>query len=419
MVVVYFEAPRCLEAFAGLPDVSGGEGAPTELLWAARKVNLCWRPAAASMGSPAVGPLPPPAWAARLTGACDAAPSPRAGPVPSAVVQEVLGRWQLRGGWGAGGGAKGAQTEDAAEIGRWDLHRGDILAAAVANALGGLALAVLAVRHAEAVAAGVALPAAWVRSSFLLPGLTELEGSPLGIKLHTQLSVSLGSMTRGLLGLGGRAGALAAPFSVGTVHAAALLSGAFGLPMALALAADALRLAALPVSLAFLLHCQLLRLQLRAVRSMWSLLCGRWKNIRPGRPDVSSPEEFVVEHVIVGALLLTPLLLLLPTVALHAAFLGCAHHALAAGGPGALTAVANVLRAFPYYSLYKRFRWPGLFPAGVAISPELRARDSLRVTPPAGPEEAVLHCHFALTFRTQSFASVRRIAAQHGDDNER
>ena len=42
----------------------------------------------------------------------------------------------------------------AAEIARWDLRRGDALAAAVANALGGLALAVLAVRHAEAVAAG-------------------------------------------------------------------------------------------------------------------------------------------------------------------------------------------------------------------------------------------------------------------------
>merc|ERR1712025_1244164 len=104
--------------------------------------------------------------------------------------------------------------------------------------------------------------------------------------------------------------------------------------MALALAADAIRLAALPVSLAFLLHRQLLRLQLRAARSMWSLLRGRWKNIRPGRPDVRSPEEFIVEHVIVGALLLTPLLLLLPTVALHVALLGCAHHALAAGGPG-------------------------------------------------------------------------------------
>ena len=416
VVVVYFEAPRFLEAFAGLPDVSRGEGAPTELLWAARKVNLCWRPAAASVGSPAAGLPPPPAWAARLTGACDAAPAPRAGPVPCAVVREVLGRWRLHSGWGAGGGAQGAQTEDAAEIARWDLRRGDALAAAVANALGGLALAVLAVRHAEAVAAGVALPATWVRSSLLLPGLAELEGSPLGIKLHTQLSVSLSSMTRGLLGLSGRAGTLAEPFFVGAVHAAALLSGAFGLPMALALAADALRLAALPVSLAFLLHRQLLWLQLRAARSMWSLLRGRWKNIRPGRPDVRSPEEFIVEHVIVGALLLTPLLLLLPTVALHAAFLGCAHHALAAGGPGALTAVADAMRAFPYYSLYKRFRRPGLFPAGVAISPELRGRDSLGATPPAGPEGAVPHCHFALTFRTQSFASVRRVSKQHRDD---
>ena len=138
VVVVYFEAPRFLEAFAGLPDVSRGEGAPTELLWAARKVNLCWRPAAASVGSPAAGLPPPPAWAARLTGACDAAPAPRAGPVPCAVVREVLGRWRLHSGWGAGGGAQGAQTEDAAEIARWDLRRGDALAAAVANALGGL-----------------------------------------------------------------------------------------------------------------------------------------------------------------------------------------------------------------------------------------------------------------------------------------
>ena len=412
-MVVYFEAPRCLEAFAGLPHLGGGAGAPTELLWAARKVNLCWRPPAGSAPPPAAGPLPPPAWAARLTGACDAAPLPGAWPVPSAVAREVLGRWRLLGGRGAGG----ALTEDAADLARWDLRRGDALAAAVADALGGLALAVLAVRHAETVAAGVALPAAWVRDALLLPGLAELEGSPLGIKLHTQLSASLGSMTRGLLGLSGSAGALVAPFSADAVRAAALLSGAFGLPMALALAADAIRLAALPVSLAFLLHRQLLRLQLRAARSMWSLLRGRWKNIRPGRPDVRSPEEFIVEHVIVGALLLTPLLLLLPTVALHVALLGCAHHALAAGGPGALTAAADALRTFPYYSLYKRFRRPGLFPAGAALTPGPRPGGSPGATPPAGPEGAVPHCHFALTFRTLGFASVLRLATQVGDRN--
>jgi len=268
------------------------------------------------------------------------------------------------------------------------------------NALGGLALATMAFRHAEDIAASITLPASWVHANLLYPALEELEGSPLGIKLHTQLSAALASLTKGFLHFGFRSGALVAPYSAETVRAAAALSGALGLPMGLALAADATRLAAVPTTLAFLLHRQILRLQISAARAMWNLLRGRWRNIRPGRPDVRSPEEFVVEHVIVGALLLAPLLLLLPTVALHAVVLGCVHLAMEVG-PRALEASAGALRSAPYYSMYHRLTRPGLFPAGVVLNAApvkepraFRGRDAL-------------YCHhFVLSFRPEGLVAV-------------
>jgi hypothetical protein len=79
-------------------------------------------------------------------------------------------------------------------------------------------------------------------------------------------------------------------------------------------------------------------------------------------------DEVTVEHLIVGVLLFTPLLALMPTTAVWYLSLALAHAGVAAARLGAYR-LAGALQCDAAYTAAKRLLAPGLFPAGVVVQP--------------------------------------------------
>jgi len=132
---------------------------------------------------------------------------------------------------------------------------------------------------------------------------------PLGIKLHEPLCASLGALLLHLVHHFSAAGLLLVPV---LQPALVLLSraGVLGITAQFSLAADAIALLTLP----------LLALQALArawLRLHWAGIFNLWRKLY--RPPPSQHVAYRVERLTVGALLLTPLLLLVPTLLAYAA----------------------------------------------------------------------------------------------------
>lgn len=85
--------------------------------------------------------------------------------------------------------------------------------------------------------------------------------------------------------------------------------GLLGLGIGASLLADVMLLLAIPYITLYYIYSFVLRCHLKLSREMYLLFRGKWQD--------DSSENFVLEHVIVGVLLLTPLLFLLPTVLVY------------------------------------------------------------------------------------------------------
>jgi hypothetical protein len=140
-----------------------------------------------------------------------------------------------------------------------------------------------------------------------------LGAKPLGVKLHAQLCQALSAALLHFAQANAAAGTRLAPLASPALR---LLAGAGRLPllgglsMQLALLADALLLLGAPL------------LALRAVAAAWLRLhwagvTNLWRKLY--RPAAQLPQAFRMERLTVGSLLLTPLLLLAPTLCAYGA----------------------------------------------------------------------------------------------------
>jgi hypothetical protein len=141
------------------------------------------------------------------------------------------------------------------------------------------------------------------------------------------------------------------------------LSAPLGLSTLLALSSDLLALATCHVSLLHWLASLAYSAQLRALAALWHLFRGR--KLNPLRHRVDS-FECTVEQVVVGSLLFTLLLLLLPTTWAYYSLCVMAYSGIAAARV-ALQSGAAAVRAFPFYSLAVWAVVPGAFPVAVSF----------------------------------------------------
>ncbi|KAK9811596.1 hypothetical protein WJX72_006720 [[Myrmecia] bisecta] len=157
----------------------------------------------------------------------------------------------------------------------------------------------------------------------------------------------------------------------------AISAATFGAPMALCLLADATTLLTAPFTLPSLLQGKLVGLQLRAIQATWRLLRGRRDRPRPAHrepqgepsPGHASAEQgdgVALERVIVGVLLFTPLLLLLPTTLVYLLCAALLRLAIATATT-ALCIAAELLHCNPGVGLLMRMLKPGAFPGGIYV----------------------------------------------------
>ncbi|XP_009804356.1 phosphatidylinositol N-acetylglucosaminyltransferase subunit GPI1 isoform X1 [Nicotiana sylvestris] len=151
----------------------------------------------------------------------------------------------------------------------------------------------------------------------LRTGCVWLMGNPAGFKLNTELAGVLGTISLIAIQIWSTIWWLLGLFLIHLIKVVAVFGSLFGLTAAAALIIDTISLATTHVSTLQWLLTLLYSWQIQAVDALWRLFRGRKWN--PLRQRLDSYAYSVEQHV-VGSLLFTPLLLLLPTTSLFYIF---------------------------------------------------------------------------------------------------
>jgi len=189
----------------------------------------------------------------------------------------------------------------------------NLLLAALLDVVLGCCVGLLLARHRVAAGESFRWAAATLMQRLPARLAAWLAGAkPLGVKLHLPLCESLSDGLSRFAASCDAAGCLAAPYTDPLLR---LLSaaGALGVTAQAALLADAVALATLPLALLRRLAAAWLTLHSAGIRNLYQKLY---------RPRAAA-EAYRLERLTVGALLLTPLMLLAPTLGAYCAIVSC------------------------------------------------------------------------------------------------
>ncbi|XP_008804898.2 uncharacterized protein LOC103718037 isoform X3 [Phoenix dactylifera] len=178
-----------------------------------------------------------------------------------------------------------------------------------------IGLALLA--NAEAVCFWILIVVRGITDNLLRLGCVWLMGVPAGFKLNTELAELLGMISLNAIQIFSTLCFFLSTYLSYFVEGLALSGIVFGLTVPAALCIDMLKLATLHVLTLHWLISFLYSQQIQALASLWRLFRGRKWN--PLRQRLDSYDYTVEQHV-VGSLLFTPLLLLLPTTSVFYIF---------------------------------------------------------------------------------------------------
>ncbi|QDZ19059.1 hypothetical protein A3770_02p15770 [Chloropicon primus] len=218
----------------------------------------------------------------------------------------------------------------------------------------------------------------------VLRSLSVLDDAPGGLKLYDDLSHFFARSSLFAIEATSSAHLFDAIVSyTGVVFP--VVPGFFGLEAGLSFLADVVLLLASPYVGLYYAHSLALRCHLRLSREMYLLFRGRWQDTAGDHSD-----NFMLEHVIVGVLLLTPLLFLLPTVLVYYAFwlliVVCLKFTMLI-----VQVLALGAERFPLTQLWRRFRRPEQFQTGVFLEHEGLARG--KNSGGAGPGPTAKPCY--------------------------
>ncbi|KAK3240666.1 hypothetical protein CYMTET_49509 [Cymbomonas tetramitiformis] len=192
---------------------------------------------------------------------------------------------------------------------------GDAVLRTLIDVLLGLVFGLVLWWHREEAARLVHAAGAWW--SWMPEHLRWLMGAPAGLKVHRGLATLLGEAGLQTLEVASTAGGLLVPcipYCVGAMAGTGIATG--GLSLMLAIASDVIALMSFPVFLLYLGAAALFRQQRKGMRWSWMLIRPPSVAVAPTlgvAADLPS-ESILIERLIIGVLIYTPLILLLPTM---------------------------------------------------------------------------------------------------------
>ncbi|VFQ83351.1 unnamed protein product [Cuscuta campestris] len=172
-------------------------------------------------------------------------------------------------------------------------------------------IGILLCSQARAVCLFILSLADGITNHVLRTGCVWLMGNPAGFKLNTELAGVLGMISLNVVQIWSTIWLFVKSFLPYLLRIIALSGSVFGLTTAAALTIDIISLATIHLSALHWLISQLYSWQIQSISALWRFFRGRKWN--PLRQRLDSYGYTVEQHV-VGSLLFTPLLLLLPTV---------------------------------------------------------------------------------------------------------
>ncbi|KAK7244486.1 hypothetical protein RIF29_39309 [Crotalaria pallida] len=198
-------------------------------------------------------------------------------------------------------------------------------------------------------------------ASFLRTGCVWLMGNPAGFKLNAELAGALGVVSLNVIQTWSTIWVFVGFIFSYIFQGLAILGILCGFTAPTALIIDMVVLATLHVSTLHWLISLVYSLQIQALAALWRLFRGRKWN--PLRERLDSFDYTVKQHI-VGSLLFTPLLLLLPTTSVFYIFFSIMDTTIN------LICILfevtiSVIHATPYIKIFLRLVRPGRFPSGI------------------------------------------------------
>ncbi|KAL0428506.1 UNVERIFIED_CONTAM: Phosphatidylinositol N-acetylglucosaminyltransferase subunit Q [Sesamum latifolium] len=198
-------------------------------------------------------------------------------------------------------------------------------------------------------------------NNWLRNGCVWLMGNPAGFKLNTELAGVLGMISLNAIQIWSTLWVFMGSLSVHFTKALALCGMIFGLTSAAALVVDIISLLAMHVLTLHLFLSLLYSTQIQAVAALWRLFRGRKWN--PLRVRLDSYDYTVEQHV-VGSLLFTPILLLLPTTSAFYIFFTILHTAVSFICI-VVEAAVSFIHSTPYAKVLLWLKRRNRFPSGI------------------------------------------------------
>ncbi|KAL8467574.1 hypothetical protein ACS0TY_030992 [Phlomoides rotata] len=198
-------------------------------------------------------------------------------------------------------------------------------------------------------------------NDWLRTGCVWLMGNPAGFKLNTELAGVLGMVSLNAIQIWSTLWAFMGFLLTRITKGLALCGIIFGLTSAAALITDMISLVTMHVLALHLFLSLLYSTQIQALAALWRLFRGRKQN--PLRDRLDSYDYTIEQHV-VGSLLFTPILLLLPTTSVFYIFFTIMHTTISFICI-VVEAVISFIHSTPYAKVFLWLRRRERFPSGI------------------------------------------------------
>ncbi|XP_042457510.1 N-acetylglucosaminyl-phosphatidylinositol biosynthetic protein gpi1-like isoform X1 [Zingiber officinale] len=182
----------------------------------------------------------------------------------------------------------------------------------------GIVLGILLLANSETICSWISVIVHQITNDLLRSGSVWLMGVPAGFKLNNEQAEFIGIISLNTIQIFSTLWSFIDVFLRYYILVLALLGIVFGLTIPVALCIDILKLATFHICILHHMISFLYSQQIQALASLWRLFRGQKRN--PLRQRLDSYDYTVEQHV-VGSLLFTPLLLLIPTTSVFYIFL--------------------------------------------------------------------------------------------------
>ena len=197
----------------------------------------------------------------------------------------------------------------------------------------------------------------------LMNNIEWLMGLPAGLKVNHAVSYRAGCMNLGAINAWNTITTILTPWEP-VIAVLVGASGALGITLIFALAADILHAATLHIYVIRSIFAQIHRTNIYLLASLWRLFRGKKWNILRARVDSA---EFDTPELLIGTLVFACIFFLFSTLFAYYAFFSLVWLFVLAL-KAALWVSLAILNRFPFYALYMRLKYPLSRPGGSGIN---------------------------------------------------